>query len=130
MLTALWIQDEWKFDRFHTQKDQLYRLLINFEWQGEVLTDEGTAYPTGDAFVAAIPEVLQRVRYSTPEKHSLIVGEKRVEQEIAGADPNFFELFSFPFLEGSTSSCLKEKGSMVISKKMADRFFQGKISDR
>lgn len=123
LITALWAQDEWKFDRFHTMEDQLYRLLINFEWSGELLTDEGTAYPTGDTFVEEFPEVLDRTRFSTAEKQLFSINEQLVEQELAGADANFFELFSYPIIAGNRATCLDQTRKIAISQKMASRFY-------
>ncbi|MDW3193381.1 MAG: ABC transporter permease [Cytophagales bacterium] len=126
LMTMIWIQDELKFDRFHASGDQLHRLLMNFEWQGEMHTEEASAYPTGDVFKEQLPEVLERTRYNFPERFTLVLNEETRESNVAAADPNFFELFSFPVIEGNPSSCLDQPQNVVISKAIADNHFPGK----
>lgn len=123
LMTMVWIEDELKFDRFHTDGDQLYRLMMNFEWQEEMLTEESSAYPTGDILKAQLPEVQAFTRYNFPEQFTLIVDEETKESDVAAADPNFFELFSFPIIEGNKTTCLEQPQSVVISKTMAESYF-------
>lgn len=123
LMTMIWIEDELKFDRFHTNGAQLHRLLMNFEWQGEMLTEEQSAYPVGDVLKEQLPEVLDRTRYNFPEQFTLVINDEVRESDVAAADPNFLELFSFPVVEGNPSTCLDQPQHVVISKTMADNYF-------
>ncbi len=123
MMTMIWVEDELKFDRFHANSNQLHRLLMNFEWQGETFTEEASAYPAGDALKAQLPEVLERVRYNFPEQFTLIIDDELQESEVAAADSNFFDLFSFNVIEGNRTTCLNQPQNVVISKEMAERHF-------
>jgi hypothetical protein len=106
MLTALWVKDELSFDAFHERGDQIHRLMMNLNFDGENYTEESTSYPVGDALVADFPEITERVRYSYPEAVAMTVNDKLTEHELAAADPNFFEMFSFPLVMGNAGSCL------------------------
>lgn len=123
LMTALWVQDELRYDQFHEKGNQLYRVLMNINLDGEIYTEEGTAYPVGDVMVEDIPGIEERVRYSYPEPVALTVNNKLTEQELASADPNFFEVFSVPLVQGNPKSCLQELNSVVISDRMARSFF-------
>lgn len=125
LMTMIWIQDELKFDRFHTSGKQLHRLLMNFEWQGEVLTEESSAYPTGDVLKEQLPEVQDRTRYNFPEQFTLVINGETNESEVAAADPNFFELFTFPLLEGNLLTSLDQPQKVVITRTMAENHFPG-----
>ncbi len=123
LMTLIWIEDEWKFDRFHSNGDQLHRLLMNFNWQGEMFTEEQSAYPTGDVLKEQLPEVLERTRYNFPEQFTLEINGEIRKSNVAAADPNFFELFSFPVIEGNPATCLNEPQKVAISKVMAENYF-------
>ena len=123
LMTMIWIDDELKFDRFHADGDQLYRLLMNFDWQGEMLTEESSAYPTGDVLKDQLPEVLDRTRYNFPEPFTLMINGETRDSEVAAADPNFLSLFSFPVIEGNPTTCLDQPQQVVISKALADNHF-------
>jgi len=51
--------------------------------------------------------------------------DKRIfnEPDVAFADPNFFEFFSFPLAAGTASEVLTEPGSMVLSERLAKKYF-------
>lgn len=123
LMTMIWIQDELKFDRFHADGAQLHRLLMNFEWQGEMHTEEQSAYPVGDVLKEQLPEVLERTRYNFPERFTLVINDEIRDSDVAAADPNFLSLFSFPVIEGNPSTCLDQPQNVVISKVLAESYF-------
>jgi putative ABC transport system permease protein len=45
------------------------------------------------------------------------------EQNVAFADPNFFEFFSFSLLKGDAPYVLKEPGTVVLSKAVSTKYF-------
>src|SRR5258708_18310683 len=46
-----------------------------------------------------------------------------VEDKVFYADSNFFDFFSFHLLEGNPKTALKEPSSVVITSKMAKKYF-------
>lgn len=124
ILIALWVQHEYSFDRFHAKEDQLYRLLKNdFLDNNEIKTLPWTAYPIADVVVEEIPGVVDRVRCAEPEPLVLSMQDRFVKQIVIAADPNFFEVFSFPLIEGDPKSCLRDLSSIVISEQLANNHF-------
>ncbi len=123
ILIALWIQDEWKFDRLFPNGENTYRILMNLEINGEQLTDESTAFPLGDALLSTFAEVQERVRYSHPEPTAMTIDGKLTEQSLAAADPSFFKVFPLEFLEGDSLRCLTDLQSIVISQSLATSYF-------
>ncbi len=124
LLTYYWCMDEYSYDRFHEKGDHLYRIMMNLDLNGENYTDEGTVYPLGDILLEDFPEVKSRVRYSVDEPIAVTLNGQLSEQSFASADPNFFEMFSIPLLEGDAQNCLQDKPNIVISKKLADAYFK------
>ncbi len=126
LLTYYWIQDEFSYDRFHEKGDQLYRVMMNLDVNGMDYVEESTAYPLADALKEGFPEVLQTVRYSYAEEIVVTLNDQISKQLLAFADPNFFETFSYPMLEGDARNCLNDPTNIVISKKLAEAYYEDK----
>jgi putative ABC transport system permease protein len=45
------------------------------------------------------------------------------EENVAFADPNFFQFFSFPLLKGDVSGILKQPGTVVLSHAVSTKYF-------
>ena len=56
----LWVYDEVAVDQFHENKDRIYKVMHNLEFE-HVLTWEITPVPLGVALVAEMPEVEKAV---------------------------------------------------------------------
>jgi putative ABC transport system permease protein len=51
-------------------------------------------------------------------------GEKKFyESGVAGVDPSFFEIFTYPFVNGDPKTALNEPFSIVLTEKMSRKYF-------
>lgn len=122
ILAFFFIRDEYSFDRFHTHIDRIY------EVKSKIWRDEGslisleTQGPVGPTLAADYPEVEAATRLA---KIDVVVqaGEKVFLQAGLGADPSFFNVFSFPLTRGDAASALGTPNSVVLSKKTAQLCF-------
>ena len=62
ILILLWIDDEIRYDRFHEQTENLYRVVNDLNFGPHSQITEGTGYPLGPAMKEEIPEVREVVR--------------------------------------------------------------------
>ena len=123
----LWVQDELSYDRFHEKVDDLYRVVEHqIQTDGSVFPIARTQYPVGQAFVDDFPEIINSTHY-TPSSRSLVThGEKSFyEGGLAFVDPSFFEMFSFPLVQGDSRTALSDRESILISEEMAAKYFEG-----
>ncbi len=128
LLIYLFIQEELRYDSFHKELDQLYRVNQTNIWVDDGIpfgsTGPGVAYSFQE-----IPEVEQIIRLHTPGEAWVSFrktnGEGSVFQEslIVAADSNFFDFFSFPLLKGEQSNILDEPNSVLLSPQTAERYF-------
>lgn len=125
LAVAYWL-DERSYDNFHENSDQLYRITTKLiEREGDPPRNTGgTGQVQGPAFKEAVPEVLDYVRLLGGD----VVGDVRHEEEVLKlqmvfADDNFFDLFTFPVLQGNPETALEELNSVVLSESTARRFF-------
>jgi len=125
LLIFLWIHDEIGFDRFHLQKDNIAQIYSIIQYnQGQSQTWMGSYYPLAKALKAECPEVIESVRITSATGIPIQQGEMVFTNDvIALADPEFFSIFSFPLLKGDREHVLSDLPSIVITRKMAQKYF-------
>jgi putative ABC transport system permease protein len=123
MMISLYVENEYNYDQFHTQKDDIYRLKQNRYNKGE-LTTEWAAGCTGVGpdLHNNFPEVKEFVRMT--KSQALITYEDKVFQEDHAYYTNsaFFKVFSIPIVKGDTS-VLSKAYNMMISESTAKKYF-------
>lgn len=125
VLIMIYVLDEVSFDKFHVNKDRLYRVNTSFTTpeSGNESTNETNGWPIGKVLEKDFPEV-EKVLYTRSANFLLINhGDKRIRQKNHFASPEFFSMFSFPLLKGNTTNALLEPYSIVISEEMEQKYF-------
>jgi len=124
LLILFWVQDELSFDRFHANAKTLYRV------EQDQATGQGkfhvnvTPFPLGPAVKAEIPEIKEATRAARPGDLLVRFGENAFfETRVLAADPQIFQMFTFPLLKGDPATALSRPGSLVISEDMAKKYF-------
>lgn len=134
----LFIQDEYSFDRFHDNAENIYR-IEELRYQKPNSEIEPTPFydaslpdgvskspwlplPLGPTIAELFPEIehFSRIEESTflarRENHSF-------RQEVLLADSAFFRMFSFPLLEGTPEDALNDPGKVVLTPETARKYF-------
>ena len=120
ILILLWVQDEMNYDRFHANADNIYRVVMNDQNYG--IKWPVVSIPVGPALEKDFPEIRDSVRVS--DFRGLITHEDTKFDEIgAYVDPSFLKIFSFPLERGISETALHSPLSIVISQKVAEKFF-------
>lgn len=112
------------FDGFHENRDRIYRVVTTVtspDLQDVTAWSHGYIGDIADEF----PSVERVVRLLKVEESVLIdTGAKRFEEgEVFYTDPEFWEVFSYRWLEGDASSALEEPNSVVLTKTIAQKYF-------
>lgn len=122
----LWVQDELSTDKFHKKDKSLFQVMLNHEESGALNTGSETQALLAKALEEEVPEIITAIQ-STPSEWfgdmPLSTEEKTIKATGQFSDHRFFELFSYPFLRGNPETALKDKGSIVLSKSLAERLF-------
>jgi putative ABC transport system permease protein len=126
ILIFLWVNDEQLVDKFHKNDKQLCQILENHQLPERILTQQWTPDMLGRTLAKETPEV----ELETSVMSSVLLGDfsltaDSVKDKAAGqfADYDFFRVFSFNLLRGDPTQVLKEKNSIVLSRKLAIRLF-------
>lgn len=127
LIIAMWLVQELSFDRHFPKHDRIQRLTL------QIKTPDG--YQSHFARVAQgwvqqvgeyIPEIEQTVRFA-PMRNTLVsIGENRFTTNMAFAtDTTVFEVFDVNLTHGNKGSCLRDPHCVIISEKVAERYFYG-----
>ncbi|MRS02440.1 ABC transporter permease [bacterium] len=123
-IMMLWVRNEKSFDRFHANRDSVYRLIKETRTNGEETLDARIPYPLAENIFGKIPEIKNYTRYQGVDTWRIIYGEKSFFNDyLSTADSTFFEIFTFPFIKGDPHSALKNRNSIVITESMAHKYF-------
>lgn len=123
LLIMLWVLDERSTDQFHEKKDRLYSVYERQFTDGKIQAGHYTPGLLAQELKKQFPEVEMSTGLAWDDYFTFQVGEKILKQDGNFADSNFFEMFSYPLLEGSAKSALASPNSLAISRKMAVAFF-------
>ncbi len=125
LLVALFIYDEYSFDKYHKNADRIYRIVLDFSGEGNTINWARSSAPIGKHLVGAYPEVEQVVRLRKNPGTDLLSHEeiKFYEEKLFFADSSLFNVFDFTLISGSPALALKDKNSIVITKLLAKKYF-------
>ena len=127
VILFLFLQNELSFDRFHANADRIYRAVLQYEREGEIRLSATTPAPLGPALLNEFPEVEQVVRLGENE-FLITYGNKRLYEQVFYADPELFDVFSFPLLEGDLEIPFSGPKSILVSEKMSRKYFGDKAA--
>ncbi len=125
ILIGLFVQDELKFDKFHPDKDQLYRVYTESYGAVGERTMASTSPRMAPAFKEEFPEIEGSLRiYRTREKY-LFKNEDQEYFEEKGiiVDASFFDFFHVPFLYGTPATILEDQNSVVLTQSLSKKYF-------
>jgi len=122
ILFILFIQGLKDYDTFHENYNNIYRLVSESDdSRGDF---GGTPAQLGSYLKDRVPEIKQFVRFE--ESKNVVVTkdkEKFFESNLIYADNSFFEIFTFPIVEGNKTNPLSDNSSVVLSETMAKKYF-------
>lgn len=124
------IDYESSFDSYHTNYENIYRLINEYNDPIEGITyQEGQVHPLGEALRNDFSGIDAVMTYYAAKGQISIEnnnGDIQKYQENTGlvyAEPNIFKVFDFNFLAGDPSKALLDKGSVVLSSSLTQKYF-------
>jgi putative ABC transport system permease protein len=126
LVIVIFVLDELSYDRYHKNAHRIYRVTREFmDANGTTSLHLGhVAPPFGPLMEKEFPQVQQAVRFYMFGNPLLIFEEKQfVEDKFVFAEKNVFKIFSFPLIKGDADTALAEPGCIVITEKMAEKYF-------
>jgi len=124
-LLLLHVNDEFSFDRFHAHKDHIFRVYRHVQpMNGEPAhSDVYMPMPLGPAMQADFPDVVNYVRFCDWGEYVVRSQLQQAKLPVLYADPQVFDVFSFPFKFGDPHTALRDINSVVLTETSAQQLF-------
>lgn len=122
---TLFVVDELSYDRFNEKADQMARIILKAKLGDEVIRESSVSAPVAATLVSEFPEVLDATRISiTYGLQKVTYKETTIRKgKMVFVDPNFFELFTLPFLKGDINTALDRPNTVVLTTAQAEAYF-------
>ena len=125
LVIMLWLKDEIKKDKFHQNGKRLYRVMENQLYSGTVSTFDATPGILAENIVKDIPDIQMASQMLWEEEPLFTVDNTYDKEKGRYVEKDFLRMFSFKLLKGDPASALARPDAVVISKKLADKYFKG-----
>ncbi len=125
ILIFLFVQDEFNYDRFHDNADNVYRLEYDLYFEGQAMHWAATTGNVIPFVTENFPEVVSAC------KMNFVYGQQVVEYKelsfrednVVAVDSTFFDVFSFKIINGSKQGALAGPSKTVVSESVALKYF-------
>ncbi len=123
ILIALYVKNEFSYDRFHSNADSIYRVW-QYENYGPKEDFLNTTTPVSmmNVLKSNYPEIEagSRVfRFNALVKRN----ESEFNETVRAVDPSFFQLFDFELQKGNTSTPFSSTNEIILSESSAKKYF-------
>ncbi len=125
LLLGMYTWHEMTYDNFHEKKDRIFLVGVHGKEGDNEWTGGWTTPPTGPALQAFFPEIESSVRLCLWFEDVMVSKDDKqhIENKIIGADSSIFQVFTIPFVAGDPRTALKEPNTVVITEKIAKKYF-------
>jgi len=129
ILVLLYVYNEISYDRFHEKADQIYRIYVTAKIDDRAIESLGTSAPLAKTLKDEYPEILETLRVSdyreTSSRKAIVHYDDNTfeENNAYAADPNFFDVFTFPLIKGNPKKVLAQPNTVVVTEATAQKYF-------
>ncbi|MGA2624187.1 MAG: ABC transporter permease [Bacteroidota bacterium] len=124
ILILLYVYNELSYDSFHEKKDRIYRVVTDAVGPESPtpMKVSTNGWPLGRVLRSEFPE-FERVIYARSWGVPVRQGDNYFYENTMFAEDGFFDIFTFPFLEGDPKTALRDPFTVVISQSMKKKYF-------
>jgi len=129
ILIFLFLQNHLRTDRHQPNFDRLHRLVLNLHLDDGIEYNTDTSIPLAEALAMDYSQIekvgfIKKIPIATISSVYNQETRRFTEKEnVAFADQGFIEMFKFNLLEGSLAGVMKVPYAVVISEKLARKYF-------
>jgi putative ABC transport system permease protein len=128
LLIFLVVQFQLSFDKFHSNKDKIYRVVSEFHNAEGVFHSSGVPFPVGSALRLDYPQVKVASIFNNNNEQITVKEDgkavkKFIEPGIYYAEPEFFQMFDFELLAGDFKTALTAPFTALLTQEVAERYF-------
>ncbi|MBL7851932.1 MAG: ABC transporter permease [Cyclobacteriaceae bacterium] len=124
LLIFLWVSDELSMNKFHEKDARLYQIMEHQMYADGPMTTTSTPGLLAETLKAEFPEVEYAATTTWVNNFTLSINDHSVKAKGWYVGPEYFQIFSFPLLQGTADQVLKDDRSIVISRSLARKLFK------
>jgi putative ABC transport system permease protein len=124
LIITLFVVNELSYDRYNEKADRIVRIVLKGKVNGEIIKEAVTPAPVAPTLKNEFPEVAEATRLRSAGSPKIKYKNTTYwKSKLAYVDPNFFQVFTLPFIQGDPTTALTEPHTMVITKDEALKYF-------
>ncbi len=126
VLIVLYVTHEMSYDKFHEKADRTFRITADWSNQGDSRIHQlGTPYILAQTIREKYPQVEAITQITGPLGDVIIRYRDNAfkETDVLSVESSFFDVFSFPLLEGNPETSLNDPNMIVITQSLAQKYF-------
>jgi putative ABC transport system permease protein len=124
----LYVTNELTYDSYHPDAERIYRIsthIINQVGEHSSASSPGPLVPLLKASYPQVELAIQVIPpFENPNNVLVVRGDRRFfETRVFFADPEIFEVFHIPFIQGVPKGALESPNQVVLTEGMAAKYF-------
>ncbi len=124
LLIMFYVLDELGYDKYNENADRIYRVDGDIQFGGTHFVLAVASDPMGPTLKKDYPQVEKMVRFRGNGGFRVKKGNENVrEDKVIYADSTLFDVFTLPMIEGDPKTALVEPNAIVITEKIARKYF-------
>jgi putative ABC transport system permease protein len=123
MLILLWVKDELGWDKFHPNHKEVYHVMVNRNFNGEITTDVSSPFPLAAALKQSFPEIKSSSLDNIGSEQVLKYNETILKQRGYTVHGDYFNVFRWQFVKGSAATALRNPDNIVLTESVAKSLF-------
>jgi putative ABC transport system permease protein len=120
------LKNFWTLDDFHSAGDRIYMVEYSKTENGQTRTYGDAPALLAESMEHDLPQVKRCVRM---DRDGITIVHKNTlfNELLTFVDADFFETFDFPLQYGSANEILQDPNALILSQKMAEKYFPGQM---
>ncbi|MEL6557359.1 MAG: ABC transporter permease [Bacteroidota bacterium] len=129
LVTYLLLHHELTFDQFHTKKDNIYKVVIDYKTDWGINHYSTVTYSVAPLVRQNLPEFDKVLELQGPYQNTVSFTNEAgnfqafKEDYVLYASDLFFDMFDFEIIQGAAADALKEPGKVYLTEKSARKYF-------
>ena len=124
LLIMLYVMDELSYDKFNEKADRIYRVDGDIMFGGNHFILAVCPEPMGPQLKNDYPQVEQYVRFRNYGGFLVKKGNENLQEDkVIYVDSTLFDVFTLQMIAGNPKTALKDPNCVVITEKIAKKYF-------
>ncbi|MEL7145203.1 MAG: ABC transporter permease, partial [Bacteroidota bacterium] len=129
LITYLLLHHELTFDQFHSKKDNIYKIVLDYQSDWGIEYNSSVTYSVAPLVRKDLPEFSQVLELQGPYENTISFRDENgkfkafKEKYVLYASEGFFDMFDFEIIKGASPEALGDPGKVFLTESAAKKYF-------